>query len=260
MSNQKPLSGNLLDYGNSLSRGLVGFWLMNEGSGNKVFDLSGNGQNATISAGTWIVGETGSALYTVAIVLSIGSVSPKLSEPAYTIIFKAKPDNITDNQYVSGGDGADQNKRNVVLGFQDGFWNVFNGVYPTGTPGDTQITATAGEWQTVAYVTDGISIWGYLNGIQQFSETGHITPSATITDFAIMAVGVYIGAKEYVYIYNRALSASEIALLYREPFQMIRTRRRRIIIPEDIAAVALARAKIDCGLASTSPLIRGLVA
>ena len=33
--------------------GLVGYWNFNEGSGNTVTDLSGNGNNGTISGATW---------------------------------------------------------------------------------------------------------------------------------------------------------------------------------------------------------------
>ena len=46
--------------GHRLSRGLVGYWLLNESSGNKVFDLSGNGNTGTLVANThWVPGGFG---------------------------------------------------------------------------------------------------------------------------------------------------------------------------------------------------------
>ncbi len=42
---------------------LVGHWLMNEGAGNTVYDLSGNGYHGTLSGATWSTGIYGSRLY-----------------------------------------------------------------------------------------------------------------------------------------------------------------------------------------------------
>jgi len=51
----KPVRGIRLNKSHPLARGLVGYWLLNEGSGNKVFDLSGNGKTGTINGTiTWV--------------------------------------------------------------------------------------------------------------------------------------------------------------------------------------------------------------
>jgi len=50
--------------GHPLARGLVGYWLMNEGSGNKVFDLSGNGNTGTFTNSVDLQpGESGPVLH-----------------------------------------------------------------------------------------------------------------------------------------------------------------------------------------------------
>jgi hypothetical protein len=49
----KPTRGICLNRNHLLSRGLVGLWLFNEGSGNKVFDLSGNKRNCTLNGPVW---------------------------------------------------------------------------------------------------------------------------------------------------------------------------------------------------------------
>ena len=42
MQLSKPMLGSQLDFSHPLNKGLVGFWLMNEGHGNKIQDLSLN--------------------------------------------------------------------------------------------------------------------------------------------------------------------------------------------------------------------------
>ena len=59
MINQKPILGRGINWGDPLARGLVGYWLMNEGVGNKVYDLSGNGRTGTISGALWTAGKFG---------------------------------------------------------------------------------------------------------------------------------------------------------------------------------------------------------
>jgi hypothetical protein len=56
----KPIRGLQLNKSHPLARGLVGCWLLNEGTGHKVFDLSGNSNTATTlanSAPPWIMME-----------------------------------------------------------------------------------------------------------------------------------------------------------------------------------------------------------
>ena len=64
MPQLKPTRGICLNRSHPLSRGLVGLWLFNEGSGNKVFDLSGNGNTGTLQGTTpsWTSGKYGSAV------------------------------------------------------------------------------------------------------------------------------------------------------------------------------------------------------
>ena len=50
MFNFKPLLGSLIQTGHPLSRGLLGYWLLNEGSGGHVQDLSGQNSNMKFSA------------------------------------------------------------------------------------------------------------------------------------------------------------------------------------------------------------------
>ena len=59
----KPPLGTQLNYSHPLSQGLVGYWLMNEGSGNQLNDLSLNGNDlAFYNTPQWVTGESGRAI------------------------------------------------------------------------------------------------------------------------------------------------------------------------------------------------------
>ena len=59
----KPPKGAMVNRGHNLSRGLVGLWLMNEGGGNIVNDISGNGNTGSLVADThFVAGKFGSGI------------------------------------------------------------------------------------------------------------------------------------------------------------------------------------------------------
>ena len=62
----KPHRGVEINWSHPLARGLVGCWLFDEGTGEKVFDLSGNNNTGTLiamdPATDWIAGKDGFAL------------------------------------------------------------------------------------------------------------------------------------------------------------------------------------------------------
>ena len=49
-SGAKPILGEPIDFSHPLARGLVACWLLNEGGGSKVYDLSGNGHTGTTTS------------------------------------------------------------------------------------------------------------------------------------------------------------------------------------------------------------------
>ena len=213
----KPVLGSQLELGHPLSGGLVGCWLFNEGTGNKVFDLSGNRNHGTgVTALVWGSGKFGPSL-------QFGGAGDRFkiddgfSTAGWTIIFWAKPINITANQYVTDGNL----KRSVLLGFQNNYWNIYN--YPTGTDTDSQMLAIANVWQQVAYTTDNVTTQGYINGKLQIDVVG-ASPIPSDNYYYVGATDVgssaYTGQIDNMLIYNRVSIASEIALLYREPFIM----------------------------------------
>jgi len=237
--NQKPLSGDLIDYGHPLSQGLVGLWLMNEGSGNKVFDLSGNGNIGTfVNSPIWKVGKHGYAIDFVSasdqyIDLGVDVSILKPQTISVSAIFKADLltgiRGIVDGTDSDGDDGYILASSGTALNFyiDDGGFKIATG------------TIAAGIWYHAIGTFDGVTVKLYINGVLQATTAG-----ATKVDYGISRhfIGRYLNASydwdgliDSVSIYNRVLSASEAALL-QEPFCMVRTRRRRIIT-EEIAGV-----------------------
>lgn len=135
----------------------------------------------------------------------------------YFISFWAKPHDIGPTwQYIF--DGSVLNNRAVILGFQVGNWNIWDGAYPTGDPGDTQIPADQDIWQHIAYGTDGTKVYGYKNGVKVVEETG-TWESDDETGFSIGRGGAYSlklcydGNLADVRIYNRVLNENEVSLI-----------------------------------------------
>jgi len=226
----KPIRGEQLTKEHPLTRGLVGCWLFNEGAGNKVFDLSGNGNTGTLEAGTnWIVGESGYALNFVGgnnsdyVSTNSGAAAGDVLDQTsnFTILAKFRAVDVSVNYDAIVGKRAEGADYQYELRQNASKLNVLT----TGGSVSADTTLVNNTWYTGGFTHDGANVRLYLNGLLDS------TPSAkTIThknvDVSIGMAGetydlhYWDGDIEWVMIYNRALSASEIALLYREPFCM----------------------------------------
>lgn len=219
-SSIKPVLGSQLELGHPLATGLVGLWLMNEGSGGKVFDLSGNNNDGTFVADTfWTAGKFGSALSFDGtgdyVDTGITGIDPRNS---YTIVFWINWRALDANQTIGcrngGGDrfyiGIDTTRAFFGAG------GTFKSAVAHGM--------SAGVWYQVALVIDGTNALYYVNGILKDSFTyvgaAAITNSFHIGDMGGSAGNETNGLISHTLLYNRALTVSEIALLSIKPFIM----------------------------------------
>lgn len=211
---QKPPMGWPLDYDSGLVPD-AGFWPMPEGSGNIVQDLSGNGRVGALDPNppSWVFGECGPALdfdngnsqdITISPSVNVGTV--------WTVVVSLNIDTV-------GGayDG--------ILG-ESGTYSIYNlngkmTIYDAGNRSQTG-SLTVGTWNHVAFVATGNGFEIYHNGVL---DSGALAQSAHSWNFAY--IGSSTGGKEYfdgkisdISVYNRALSAFEIAQLYQESFCM----------------------------------------
>ena len=222
----KPTLGRQINWGHPLSRGLVGCWLMNEGSGNIVNDLSGNGHTGSLVADThFVAGKFGPALsfdgtgdyVNVPIQLNTGS---------YTWSFWSYTNTVQQMWFMSGD--------TLTSGWGIGCWDA-TGVFRvySGSDSNRWVSAAgvvqAGVWQHFCVVYNGSIMSNvYLNGISLTPASNNSTTpitSATAMRIAGRPGTVWVellGKIDNVMIYNRALSAQEISQLYIDPFGMFK--------------------------------------
>jgi len=234
IADRKPPLGAIRNPYLPINQGLAGDWLMNEGAGNTVADLSGNGNTGTSSGDfSWSSGKYGASTVYGGTngYLALSKVISPTSLP-FTVIAHIKPD-LSQSFLIVDSDGSN---------YYFGFWFF---VYTTGiidcSYGDgggpesanrqsaksAASTVASGEDCVIAVVCRGASDFSiYKNGISltpTYSGTGGAyvagTTAGTIGRFN-SAGSLYYGKGniDFVYVFNRALSASEIALLSREPF------------------------------------------
>jgi len=215
----------------SLSKGLVGCWLFNEGGGNKVYDLSRNGHHSTLNGPTWVAGKNGLALdfdgSNDYINCGTGFLDGS-SDFAVTAWIKTSS---------SGTEQVIAQQRN------GGYFNQY--MFLLTTAGKLNMRAYDGgadwDWEAISSQSVNDGVWHFVVGCQlnslpggkvyiDGSEDGSDTGDATVQDDTYTT---YIGADMRdsalyfngliggVSIYNRALSAEEVAWLYRDPYAFI---------------------------------------
>jgi len=191
--------------------------------------LSGNGKDGTLQADThWVPGKFGSCLAFDGtgdyVNCSAGNWGAHFTKIIWTKSY------VTETDYVvMGGDayGSWRLQRSQLYGAMNYYdWGLTGGGNVTSNY--LMTTNNKYEWTQVAITYDGAVVKIYINGLWSASSAATSgTPNAD---------AMYLGRKnnEYWYglldnsaNYNRALSASEIALLYRETFCMF----ERLISP-----------------------------
>jgi len=240
--NQKPLPGDLLDYGNPLSEEIIAFWLFNNDGNylsNKVFDLSGNAYDGILQGGyIWTAakydngldfnGTTGlfeadgfmgtGDLTLIALVYAQGwGENVRYGNELFCNgkIYFAFSDE--SDSLLFSSDGGNTRPKSATSSIALNTW--------------THCAATRTSAGVVNFYVDGV-----LSGT---ADQASGTPAAGSQNDSVggRADGAYCfdGIFDHAVAYNRILPASEISQLYQEPFCMFK-RRRRIIAPEDIAA------------------------
>lgn len=239
----KPPRGTLLDPSHALARGLAGGWLTNEAGGDRLFDCSGYQSHAALinmdPPTDWVGGLRGFALRFV------GSSSQHLVAPPtgafsfpvahFTLETIALWDGTSTWMSLSGINDAGSNQYGVYeLMRRNDSGLVMLRVYST-TGGSvwatTPASMVAGRWHHVVAVFDG-RVQVYLDG-----HSG--TKSAPLSGSRAVAGGplrmaaeddggapafFWSGGIELFRVWDRALSAAEIAFLSREPYAMFQRR------------------------------------
>ncbi len=200
--------------------GITGYWHLDEGTGTSTADASGYGGTGTLYGATWAATST----CTAGRCLSFNGSSAYVGVPsaqkmpsgndAYTILAWIKPNAYGTEGIVGWGTWGTQNAVNALRLNSTGLVNYWWG-------NDLTVVAsglTNGNWHMVVAEFDGTTRSLYVDGTLAGSDTptGH---NATLADFRIgdtNSTEYFNGSIDEVLVYNRALTADEIAARYNE--------------------------------------------
>jgi len=233
--NMKPPLGAVPNPHSSFSDGVVGDWPFWENGGTTVFDLSGNGITATFgSSAGWTSGPLGPAIQfpgdtdylfcgsspllkfglsdkSIVVYLRIDTVAALNG-----IIMAGGKTNADEGWHFRYDDAGNYFRLTLSNGSSRGYFDSNTGAAAIEDGNWHQVALTADRDNNANFYLDGVSIGGQsISGWQGQDIQGN--NNLLFSDY-ISTTWDVIGAIDMPIMYNRALSASEIALLYREPF------------------------------------------
>jgi len=227
----KPTRGAVLNPSHPLARGVVAYWLFNEGAGGKVFDLSRYGNTGELFGGSqFTAGAFGSALEFDGTDDMVKATDPPDVSGSFTVIAYTFCDDISSgNRCIIGTRSPSEYGIDIKYAGTQLLADVGDGSSWLGTNLKSGVnTVTAGAWYHSAFVADPDGWQYYINAIAKGSGSWSGTPvfsdanhQVVIGSYRLAGSEYFIGRIDHIIVYNRALSASEIAWLYREPFAMI---------------------------------------
>jgi hypothetical protein len=243
------LAAHLGENNQDLSYGLVGYWDMEEGSGQTVYDKSGNGNNGTLDTSSTTelakpfftighdaygengmgLGLTGRSEY-----VNAGTGSSLQLTSAGTIALWVKPNSLDQDDFAnfvtrrsnsSGGSYANYSYSFHWRGSED----LIRLAISDGSALDiaTMPLPTDLGWHHMVGLWDGTNLKLYMDGVLAMtpvSQTRNAQAGSTFTtslagySFSTSAIGrqEFNGTLDEIRIYNRALSEDEIRMLYNQ--------------------------------------------
>ena len=220
----KPFLGRQLRIGHPLARGLVGCWLFNEGVGNKVFDLSGNGNHGTLQGNvSWVPAKFGAGTDYPGAAGDYILLDSQISMTANSsVAFWFNADDLGSYRNFLGK--YDDNYNVVSMHSND---DTIRYIPNTASNIDFTVpTVLVGNWYFLVLTVDAAGYARlYLNSVESSTPAQDVSGGLPwyINAFGrAYSTGAYnfYGIIDHVMIFNRALTASEIARLYRQPFCM----------------------------------------
>jgi hypothetical protein len=222
MQLSKPPAGIQLNINHPLAQGLVGCWLMNEGSGLRANDLSGNNNHGTLTTfepmsttSGWTGGNTGTSL-------QFNGTSNYIKFPTFLTISKTKTFSVVISIYYKSGIRLLTHALSTNDRYGISLGQLTSGIY-NGTSYFVKKSATmiSNIWNQIINTFDGnLDFQLYLNTISQIGGFNPGTDDANFTLGVQAGIFYYRGFINYMYIYNRILSPQEVQQLYSQPYAM----------------------------------------
>ena len=231
--NQKPILGSQINFAHPLAQGLVGCWIMNEGCGNKIYDLSENGNTGTLNNASWTLYENGSALdfndTNSSVEIEDNDSLDGYAEMSWS--FWVIPRDIAENTagFISKWDAVNGKRswavrqaeaNNEIQLFISGDGTIHAHVESSG------FNLTNNVLTHIVVVKKGTVGYFYKDG-QFISSAGGLSSiiyagpeNVAIGRWSVLWAAYFDGLIDNIQIYNRALTPDEAQQLYYEPYAM----------------------------------------
>ena len=240
----KPPLGSIIDHEHPLSRGLVMALLMNEGSGNRTYDLTHNGNDGVLTNGPlWKPGRNGAAIS-----FDGASQYAQISDSQmWDDIATHGSVYVVFNPAVVPTSGFAYPHLVARRTTSASVWNFFIQSYSGGNlrfASAARDVVLEGSVPKVGVWQDGLTTWGgnkatmYQNGSAMSTDT-----TAATVGTGDLGIGIgdrigggrsFIGQISDVRIWNRALSAQEVQDLYTNPYGCIWEPRKYWLMPQGV--------------------------
>ena len=210
--------------------GLVGYWSMEDTTGSKATDFSGNGNTGTISGASWATGKVGTGLsFDGNDDISVPDANSLDLSTAGTVSFWYKQSSSGQNMAVGKWLNTGNQQSYLLQHFTDNkiYWNLSpNGSTDTYLVSDNTYTDTNWHHVVGTYDASGSVMALYLDGTAiantrscvgggcSTSIPSSLYNSTTPITTTYNGSQYNNGTLDDVRIYNRALSATEISTLY----------------------------------------------
>ncbi len=245
----KPPMGSVVDTAHPLVKDLAGCWLLNEGAGNVVRDISGHGLNGDISGAAWSITTEGHGL-------TFDRTDDYVLVGDKPALANATQISIAAWVRLPTGSGASDWYQTVISKYNDPSWagvawslrygvdvaNYVNFFFEVPETGDYKLVSTDwinsslyyNKWVFVVGIYDGSYVRLYVNAEEKatpVAKTAAVQESPGVPIYMGRAADKSGGTQPMggtlgtCLLYRRSLTPSEIRSLYRDPYQMLRRPR-----------------------------------
>jgi hypothetical protein len=231
MPYQKPPIGAKINFGHPLSNGLVGCWLFNEGSGDRVNDYSGYSNHGKVSNSIlqtstkgWMDGPDGPSMLLLDQQVDIPDTKSLSITGRITIMawIRYTSSGMTNNPIVARWGAVGSYLIGIIT--KPAMYIRVGAVNKSATALGTY---NNNLWHLCAGIYDGANVLLNMDGGQEIivgaATTGPIDTNSLIVRigcYSNSTVTAYSGYISSVFIYNRNLDAKEISYLYAFPYCM----------------------------------------
>ena len=202
--------------------GLVGHWTFDEGSGNIAHDSSGNGNNGVLYSTSWGAGKFGAAATFAdsgSSYINVPSATSLNVGSAFTYSIWLRRSGVSTSQWpyylAAGGDS------HRYYGIRDYAWGAtvvfeysnppYDGTSYSSIPCGGSGNLPLHEWHLYTVTYDGSTLKCYRDAVYSGQTTGVTLNTASVQ---VRMGQAFNGQADDARIYNRALSATEVAQLY----------------------------------------------